>query len=182
MKLDKKLAVKRYTKALFALALEQNKAFDVFEELKNLWTIFHKIPELGIILTDHRLSTEQREQIFSLLKGKSSKLIENFLNVLFEANMMEIFPTTVDDFEKRLLSKEQKAKGVVTTAIALSKTQREKLEQNVAKKLNLTSVKLVKKIDETIIGGVIIEVNQTIIDGSVKGQLIKVQQLLNTGS
>ncbi|MDR1521704.1 MAG: F0F1 ATP synthase subunit delta [Streptococcaceae bacterium] len=179
MKRDKKLAGKRYGKALFELAVKQDNTPIVLDELKNLRMIFQKVPKLRIVLTDNLLSIEQKEQIFSFLKGKSSQLVENFLGVLFKEKMMEIFFVVVDDFEKRFLKKEQKAKGIVITATALTDVQKEKLEQNVAKKLNFKSVKFLKKIDETIIGGVIIEVNQKVIDGSVKKELQKFQHLLN---
>ncbi|MDR0614798.1 MAG: F0F1 ATP synthase subunit delta [Lactobacillales bacterium] len=178
MKRDKKLIGKKYSKALFELAVEQAKTVVVLDELKNLRTVFQEVPELGIVLTDNRLSKEQKKQLFSFLKGQSSQLVENFLSVLFEANRIDIFSLIVDDFEQRLLNKAHKAQGIVTTAIALTENQKEKLEQGVAKKFGFISVEFTNKVDETIIGGVIIEVNQKIIDSSVKSQLQKLEKLL----
>ncbi|MDR0690627.1 MAG: F0F1 ATP synthase subunit delta, partial [Streptococcaceae bacterium] len=154
MKQDKKSTGKKYGKALFELAVKQDSVSTVLEELKSLRAVFQEVPELGIVLTDNRLSLEQKQQLFSFLKGKSSQLVEKFLDFLFEVNMMEVFSAVVDDFEKRFLNKEKKAKGIVTTAVILTDNQKTELEQNVAKKLNFTSVELINKIDETIIGGV----------------------------
>ncbi|MDR1473678.1 MAG: F0F1 ATP synthase subunit delta [Lactobacillales bacterium] len=178
MKRDKKLVGKKYSQALFELALEQEKAAIVLDELKALRKIFQEVPELRIALRDNRLSKEQKKQLFSFLQGQSSQLVENFLNVLFKANRIELLSLIVDDFEQRLLNKAHKAQGIVTTAIALAENQKENLEQGVAKKFGFTSVEFTNKVDETIIGGVIIEVNQKMIDSSVKSQLQKLEKLL----
>jgi F-type H+-transporting ATPase subunit delta len=178
MKQDKKLIGKKYSKALFELAVEQEKVAVVLDELKTLRKIFQEVPELGIALMDNRLSKEQKKQLFSFLQGQSSQLVENFLSILFEANRIELFSLIVDDFEQRLLNKAHKTQGTVTTAIALTENQKENLKQSVAKKFGFTSVEFTNKVDETIIGGVIIEVNQKMIDGSVKSQLQKLEKLL----
>ena len=178
MKQDKKLGGKKYGKALFELAVEQEEAVVVLSELKTLRKVFQEVPELGVVLTDNCLSKEQKKQLFSFLQGQSSQLVENFLSVLFEANKIDIFSLIVDDFEQRLLNKAHKAQGTVTTAIALTEKQKENLKQGVAQKFGFTSVEFVNKVDETIIGVVIIEVNQKMIDSSVKSQLRKLEKLL----
>ena len=60
---------------------------------------------------------------------------------------------------------------LITTAIPLSEEQRERILSFVQGKFGIVAGRLIEKNDESILGGFIISVNNTIIDTSIRSQL-----------
>ena len=59
----------------------------------------------------------------------------------------------------------------MTTAVALTDEQKERILALVAEKIGVKVGKLVENIDESILGGFIINVNNKVIDTSIRRQL-----------
>lgn len=68
--------------------------------------------------------------------------------------------------------------GKVISAVKLDDEQLHKLGQAYAEKYDLKELKLTNQVDPSIIGGVILEVEDYIIDGSVKNKLKKIRAQL----
>lgn len=84
MKLDKFTVGKRYGKALFELAMEEQRLTEVYQELMTLRQIYQEIPTFGQIVTDNRLDLhEKRQLVDQLLKGFEG-LVRNFLEIVYE--------------------------------------------------------------------------------------------------
>jgi F-type H+-transporting ATPase subunit delta len=177
MNLDKLTAGKKYGKALFELASERNAVDATLAELITLRSVFNEVGDLGAILTDARLAPAQKEAIVNDLLG-NSELVDNFVHVLFESGRMNTFVSVIDAFEAHVNSERGIATGKVTTAVPLTDAQRAEIASGVQKKFGLEKIELTEVVYEKIIGGVIVEADQQIIDGSIATQLMKLRQLL----
>ena len=171
MKLDKYTVGKRYGKALFELAIENKAADTVYQELLTVREICKEIPDLGNILTDVRLEGAEKKAIMDAFTGGFDGIVKNFLWVVYDYNRIDDLLFMIDEYEGRYDSLNQVALGTVTTAVPLSEEKQHEIEAKVAdifgyKKANLTPV-----IDESIIGGVIVEADHQVIDGSLASQL-----------
>lgn len=171
MKIDKATVGKRYAKALFELAVEEGKMDEIYQDLLSLRTIYQEIPTLGELLSDVRLDKNEKRQLMDTLIKPFSGLMERFLEIVFEYNRMDDFLLIAAEYERRYDDKKGLVIGTVTTAVALNNQQKEALENKTASLLNYQDAKLEEKIDPTIIGGVIVEANHQVIDGSVKSRL-----------
>ena len=78
-------------------------------------------------------------------------------------------PILLYDNEKKVAS------GVATTAVKLDDDQLKRLGESFAKKYNLNVVRLENKVDPSILGGVVLQVEDRVIDGSVKNKLKKIR-------
>ncbi|EOH86631.1 ATP synthase F1 subunit delta [Enterococcus pallens] len=171
MKLDKYTVGKRYGKALFELAVEKQATDDIYQELLTIRQIFKEVPDLGNILSDVRLTGDEKEAIMEKFAQGFEGVIKNFLWVVYDYNRIDDLLFMIDEYERRYDSLNQVALGTVTTAVPLSEEKQREIEAKVAdifgyKKANLTPV-----IDESIIGGVIVEADHQVIDGSLASQL-----------
>ena len=63
------------------------------------------------------------------------------------------------------------------TAMNLDESQQSRIAEALGKRLN-RKVNVVCVIDETLLGGAIIQANDLVIDGSIKGKLDKLGQAL----
>ncbi|MDR0921559.1 MAG: F0F1 ATP synthase subunit delta [Lactobacillales bacterium] len=178
MKLDKFTIGKRYGKALFELTEEKGTSSSVYEELLQVREVFQGVPELGAVLTDSRLSPDKKKGIFKELSSGYSEIVQNFLGVTFDTGRMIDLPFIIDDFEERYDEKMGIVRGTVTTAVPLTNEQKNQIAVGLAQRLAVKTVDLEEKVDKEIVGGVIVEANHQIIDGSIKSQLTKLRNLL----
>ena len=84
MKLSKYEVGKRYGKAIFELAAENDCLAQTHQELLELKSIFEKMPEIGLLLTDVRLDTTKKQAIVDVLTKDCSNLVKESAQVIFE--------------------------------------------------------------------------------------------------
>lgn len=178
MKLNKYTVGRRYGKALFELAIEQGQAEAIYQELLLLREIYHELPDLGNILSDARLELYEKDQILETLLTYFDGTIKHFLSVVHRYRRMNDLLLMIDEYEHRYDEYQQLILGTVTTAVPLLKAQHQTIEEQVARLFGYQHAQLINLIDPNIIGGVIVEANHQVIDGSVRRQLKMMRQLL----
>ena len=96
------------------------------------------------------------------------RVIDNFINILRTNNDLASYEKIIAEFEKLLTAQENTSQVTITTADEKTATPSliKELNQFVKDKVELT-----KKTDEEIIGGVVVRVDDTLIDASLKTQL-----------
>lgn len=178
MKLDKYTVGKRYGKALFELAIEQNKEQEIYQDLMILRSIYQEIPDLGFILSDARLEPYEKDTIFQEVVQAFTGIFADFLRVVYDYHRMDDIPLIIDEYEHRMNEHHQTILGRVVTAIPLSSDQLLKIEQAVSKKMGYAKAFLVNEVDPEVIGGFFVEANHQIMDGTVRTQIKKLYQNL----
>ncbi|MGK0550773.1 ATP synthase F1 subunit delta [Enterococcus faecalis] len=178
MKLDKYTVGKRYGKALFELANEKGQTEAIYQELLILREVFHQVPGIGEILSDVRLEPYEKDVIMEKLVSGFDSLMKNFLAVVYNYGRMNDMLLMIDEYEHRYDEHQRIVLGTVTTAVPLTKEQHQAMEAKAAALLGYQTAHLINLIDPDVIGGVVIEANHKVIDGSIQKQLETIQQLL----
>lgn len=179
MKLDKQTVGSRYGKALFELASEKQQTVEIYQELLSLRKIYSQVPELGELLTDKRLDPHDKRAIMDNIVSEAHGMFKNFLEVLFEYHRMNDLDEVIDDFERRYNEEQGKVLGRVITAVPLTAAQKTSLETKVASQFGYEHIVLNEKVDPKILGGVIVEANHKIIDGSLATRFEKIRLTLS---
>ncbi|EOL42188.1 ATP synthase F1 subunit delta [Enterococcus phoeniculicola] len=178
MKLDKYTVGKRYGKALFDLAMEEQQLEDIYQQLLSLREVYEELPDLGNILSDTRLEPYEKREIMDKLVSHYQGTMKNFLEVVFNYSRMDDLLLMIDEYEYRYGEHQGLISGVATTAIPLSEEQKAQLEEKIAQFLGYKKATLSNKVDPSIIGGVVVEANHQVIDGSIGKQLEKITRLI----
>ncbi|HTL39483.1 MAG TPA: ATP synthase F1 subunit delta [Methylomirabilota bacterium] len=98
------------------------------------------------------------------------KVLDNFAKLLAENNDLRLFENIAEEFHTLELARDGIKQVEITSAHSLSPDR----EKEIIKTLNHlvgSKVEIKKKIDEGVIGGVMIQVDDKILDTTVKGQL-----------
>ncbi|KPG71183.1 ATP synthase F1 subunit delta [Enterococcus sp. RIT-PI-f] len=176
MKLDKFTVGKRYGKALFELAIDEQCLTEVYQELMTLRQVYQELPEFGQIMTDNHLDIHEKRKLFDQLLNGFDGLVKNFLEIVYEYNRMDDLLMIIDEYERRYDEYQGLVLGTVTTAVALSEAQKAAIEAQIAQKLGYKKAHLETVVEPDILGGVIVEANHQVIDGSIKSQLDYLRQ------
>ena len=114
------------------------------------------------------------DELVDLLGGMSNQAAgeggTNFLRALAENRRLALLPEISAQFEKLWADVEGVVDVTVIAAREIAAPQQKKLEAALAKRLG-RDVRMHTQIDESLIGGAIVQAGDLVIDGSLKGRL-----------
>jgi F-type H+-transporting ATPase subunit delta len=163
--------VEGYATALFEIAKAEGALSSVESELTAFAEAMGSNASLAQTLTDQVIPAERRMGVVNELLGvKAHPVTTNLVSFLVGAGRAKEIPAIVTAMRSKAATSQGKSSGQVRSAIALTPDQQQRLTEAVSKQLG-KQVSLSFVIDETILGGVITTVGDTVIDGSVKRRL-----------
>lgn len=171
---DSKVA-KRYARALFYAARDANTVDAIFADMEMISGLWIANVDFQHALESPLISIESKKKIISrVFEGNVNALSLNFINLLIDKRREAIIPELYREY--RLLSDEAQGliRATALVAVDLDDSRRERLvsglQQRTGKRIELE----VRK-DPSIIGGVVVRMQDTVIDGSVRGALERVR-------
>ena len=166
----------RYAIALLNIAREERKIKEYVDEVEQIGNLLSQNKDLLTLLKDYGLSTTEKKNLLtSIFENKISEYILNILYVLIDNKRGSIILSVCDEFVRIGLNELNIKRGVVYSTIALSASQILAMEKKVSKIIN-ANVTLTNKLDQSIIGGFKIQVEDYILDDSIKNQLYKLKE------
>jgi F-type H+-transporting ATPase subunit delta len=160
-----------YATSLLELADEQKRLEPVAQELGALQEIIRAISAFKIYLSDPAIGQVERWELLQRVLGSGlSPLMMSFLRVLNEKGRLGGLDEIVDAYDDLLDQRLGKIEVDVTVAHKLTPDQLDEVQKKVSAALKREAV-LHAYVDEKIIGGVVLRIQDQLIDGSVKAQL-----------
>ncbi|MEG0180405.1 MAG: F0F1 ATP synthase subunit delta [Peptostreptococcaceae bacterium] len=169
----------RYAEALFQLSEEENITKEIYSELHDVVDTVKNNKDLENVLKSPLVSKdEKKELIEKIFSNKINNNLKNFLKILIEKGRITSLKAIELTFKQLLNDKHNIIEGTVLSAIPMEKTKVKELEEKLSKKYN-KNVTLENKVDESILGGVLVRLGNTQIDGSVKTRLNNIKDQLS---
>jgi F-type H+-transporting ATPase subunit delta len=164
--------VSRYAKALLQLATKHKQADGVRDELKGLGEVLQASPTFKALIADPAISEGVRQTLLSKTfgGGRLSPVMMNFLGLLNSKSRLNLLPEIIDAYQDLLEEQRGIIEVDVTTATRLTPEQLETVRERVSAALQRTAV-VHQYVDESIIGGLVLRVQDKLIDASVRNQL-----------
>lgn len=122
-----------------------------------------------------------RQDLVALLvnaAGESDVSLENFLRLLAEYNRVPLLPEIAEQFAALRAAAESRLEALVTAALPVDEKQAAALKSALEAKLD-RAVSLSFAEDPDLIGGVVIQMDDVVIDGSVRGELSRLTAQLS---
>jgi F-type H+-transporting ATPase subunit delta len=128
-------------------------------------------PNLERALASPRITQEQKEEMLDrILSGRVQPTLLNFLKVLCRRGRIQslrAIQVTATQMREEQLGKQR---IIVTSAKPLDDTQRDGISSAFQAAYGKEAI-LVEKIDESLLGGVMLRIGDELLDGSVLGKL-----------
>ena len=170
---------KEYGEALFSLALETGNTDNFKSALDTVCKIFKNDPEYVEFLACYGIPVSERtEALESALGNIIPEYVLSFLQILCEHGTIKEFFECVDMYNSLYAEHNKMTTAVVTSATPLDDVQKSSLIKKL-EKLSGRNVTLDCRIDKTVLGGLVIELDGKIIDGSLKHKLQKVKEVID---
>ena len=173
---------REYGDGLYLLAEEENLSREFLEQLLSLKSLFREQPDFVRLLGNMSLSKEERVKILdSVLRGQVHPYLLNFLKILCERCALNEYEGCLAAFKALYNQEHGIVEATVTTAVPLDDEQRARLAEKLSAMTDKT-VSLVEKIDESLMGGVLLEMNGQRYDNTLKNRLKSIHSAMIQGA
>ena len=170
---------KEYAEALFLLACEEGEEKGIMTALEDTAELLHKTPELMELLSSPGIPLKERQEVArSVFGGSLPQHLLSFILLLCEKGRIRSFESCVEEYRRLLQIKESVIRAKVVSAVPLTEDEIRGLTRNLEKKSGKTVV-LDCSVDPSLLGGLIVEMNGTVMDGSLRHRLREVKEVMN---
>jgi len=168
----------RYAKALLHASLAAGSADEVFNDTENLLALLSQDVRFRNFLLSPQVATEDKHALLDKsLKGRASKVLVDLLHILVDKQRI-MFVADIAEAYRHFYEKETGMIEVTAiTAVPLDEKLREKLLRTLESQTGKT-IRLTHEVDPNILGGMIVKMEDKLIDGSVRFQLEQLKRHL----
>lgn len=167
-----------YAKAAFDFAIEKD-AVDSWAEMLNFAAMVSENDTIKPLLSG-ALSSDKLAELFIGVCGEQINVqVQNLLKVMAENGRLGALPAVFQLFVEMKHEWAKEIEANVVSAIELTSVQQQDISVSLEKRL-ARKVKLNCSIDTSLIAGVIITAGDLVIDGSVRGKLSRLSDMLQS--
>lgn len=171
----------RYSKALFKIAGSKEQLEKTLNDLEKIIQLFKDHPKLNYFIQSPQISEEEKKNaINSILGGKIEKTVLYFLFLLLDKGRFKYLAEITKSYHQMVKEFVGALKGRLITAIPIERETKDKLISRL-EKIYGKKVDLKEEIDPKIIGGMIVEVDNQVMDYSIKNRLTMLREELLFG-
>lgn len=167
-----------YAKAVFELAQSGN-ALKQWSQLLATAAQVVNDPQVRALIGNPRIGNQQ---LVDLIAGVCGETVtaqgRSLLRLLADNRRLACLPQIFALYEELRAEAEKTVEAEVISAFEVGAAEQQKIKAALKKRLG-REVQLTCKIDASLIGGAIIRANDLVIDGSVAGQLTRLENALS---
>ena len=167
--MTRKLGAKRYSKAVFELALEKNELDRWQSDLRGVASLKEDTALLSWLLSP-KISFGDKAKLISQRLGEINPLALNLVYLLVSKGRFDMIDDIASGFDELVDGYRGIERAEVITAVPLEDEDKLRLEKHLS---SLVGKKIIlkPKIDSSIIGGFRVKIGDRLIDGSIQGKL-----------
>ena len=169
----------RYALALLELSSEANKTDEYVSSLSNFLKIYYSDKNLKDYIKNPTNTNQSQKEVFEKILNvmNADKIIKNFFFILINKKRIFFVSEIIEEFLKLVSHK----KGEISANLFSSRKIDDKTISEIEKEISENvkgSIKLKSEIDESLIGGVVLQIGSLMIDTSIKNKLANYKKVL----
>ncbi len=164
-----------YSEALFDVAREHDALDEIREQLGEIADAIAADRDLQVFFfSPYFSSAEKRDGIGKTISGADPELV-NFLELLAEKHRMPALFRIRRRFDELWDVENERLEVTLTSAIELDPSVVESVGAEIERKTGKT-IDLNSRVDESIIGGLVLQVGNRVLDASIRNRLEKLRR------
>ena len=169
---------KRYARALFETALGKKLLEAVEADLAALSKSYRESSEFRELIDSPVISSQAKQKVFTaLFKNRLQELTLRFVILLIAKNREVVLMQIIADFGELLDQHRGILRGSVSSVVPLSAEQLKSLGSRLDK-MTGKKVMVQQHLDETLLGGFVVKLQDRVWDASLRNRLEKLRQSL----
>lgn len=175
------VAHRMYARSLFQAARDQGKLDVVNRELGEFAAAIAEVPQLRNVLSNPELDAADKASVLGEILGDADELTRNFVLLVTEKGRANELEEIYRELEALVAAEQRRLTVELTTAFELSDEE----AGSILKKIEAASgrdVEATRKVDASLLGGIVLQAGSMRVDASVKGRLDRLRHELLTRS
>ncbi len=169
-------AARRYAKAVFELAVEEDQVEDWGRRLEAIRGLMADA-QVAAVLTNPTIATELRMALISDAPHVLDPQGTNLAKLLIESNRVREVSAIEEEFERLADEAAGRVRATVTTAVELSPHDRDRVEDELSRRLG-KEIRMRTVVDPRILGGLKLQYGDRLVDASVSTRLQQLRRRL----
>jgi F-type H+-transporting ATPase subunit delta len=170
---------RRYARAIFELAQEKGEIDAWSRRLQVVRAVLHD-PKAQAVFSNPTIPPAQRLEV---LEGLGSRAMGkeglNLARLLVASRKVAALDGIIEEYERMADEAAGRVRAMATTAVEISDADRRRLGKELGDRLG-KEVRLEAQVDPAIVGGVVLQFGDRVIDASVAGRLQRLRRRLVT--
>nr|WP_113867103.1 F0F1 ATP synthase subunit delta [Brenneria salicis]NMN93337.1 ATP synthase F1 subcomplex delta subunit [Brenneria salicis ATCC 15712 = DSM 30166]RBP61642.1 ATP synthase F1 subcomplex delta subunit [Brenneria salicis ATCC 15712 = DSM 30166]RLM30428.1 F0F1 ATP synthase subunit delta [Brenneria salicis ATCC 15712 = DSM 30166] len=167
-----------YAKAAFDFAVE-NQAIDRWQTMLAFTAEVTRNEQMAELLSGAVAPLELAKTFIAVCGDQLDEAGQNLIKVMAENGRLLVLPEVLEQFIQLRAAQESTVDVDVISASTLSEQQLSKIAAAMEQRLS-RKVKLNCKIDKSVMAGVVIRAGDMVIDGSIRGRLERLADVLQS--
>ena len=169
-------SAKRYSLALYDLASEINLLTQVEGNSKSILNLIYSSNDFNDLIKDPTMSEDSLINIINKISEnyKIEILFKNFISFLVKKRRFFYLEQILKSFIEICSEKRGELKAEIKSAKELSNEEISKITEELSNNFN-SKIKLNYKHDQSLIGGLVVQVGSTMVDSSIKNKLQQIE-------
>ena len=169
-------SAERYSLALFELSEENNLLSQIEDQSSSILTLIEQSEDFSNLIKDPTTSQEDLLKVINTISenNKFESLFKNFLSFLIQKRRFFFIERILKSFIEICSRKRGELKAELKSAKQLSNEEIVKITEELTKNFS-SKIKLNYKHDESLIGGLVVQVGSTMVDTSIKNKLQQIE-------
>ena len=176
--MPQRVSGRRYAQAIFELALENGEVDKWAEDLALVAEVFQDA-QFGALLRHADVPAAEKLRATGAVLAGVSPLIRNMVDLLVSKGMVDAIPDAYGAYTELLDQHLGRQRVEVTSAVQMDDAEIERVTSFVAQ-LVRREVVVTTKVDESILGGVVIQIGDRLLDGSTQARLNRLREQLHS--
>ena len=169
-------SAERYSLALFELSEENNLLSQIEDQSSSILNLIEQSEDFSNLIKDPTTSQEDLLKVINTISenNKFESLFKNFLSFLIQKRRFFFIERILKSFIEICSRKRGELKAELKSAKKLSNEEIAKITEELTKNFS-SKIKLNYKHDESLIGGLVVQVGSTMVDTSIKNKLQQIE-------
>tara|TARA_B100001059_G_C17598654_1_gene458378 strand:+ start:66 stop:623 length:558 start_codon:yes stop_codon:yes gene_type:complete len=169
----------RYSRALYEVCNEFGELEKIETDINNFQTIFNNDPKIKNFIQNPTHNIETQNKVLNILSEKLgfTKNLENFFLLLIKKRRMFFVKKITDSFLKLCSKNRGEIKASLISSKELSSNELKNISEELSSSMGST-IKFDYKVDQSLIGGLKLQLGSYMIDTSIKNKLKKYEQTM----
>ncbi len=165
-----------YAEALFQIAQKENLLH--WSQLVDALAKIASNPQVLDFANNPTLRKDQvADALYTVFRCENSPQVKNFVKVLVDNGRVSALPEIAHQFEQLKNASQNAAIATIVSAFPMTEVQTRELATKLEKRFGCKLIPQVK-VDNSLIGGILVTVGDEVLDLSIRGKLQRMQETL----
>ena len=166
---------------MFAVAMEDGRMDEFFEAALGLAEVLRTNEDFSKLMNHPKIMKEHKVKIVEETFGtRIPKELVGLMTIMVEKGRANEMLSVFDYFVSLVKEEKKIGKADVTTAVVLSDAQKKKVEKKLLETTKYETFEMCYRVDETLIGGMVIRIGDRVVDSSIKTKLYDLSKQLKS--